>query len=106
MKLSLSPEVQGFLQDVLLTVLILSSVALVAARIASGLVEAYTAREEDLPSSSLFSTLTWAIVMILGVLVVLQSLGIAISPTLPGGSSTLPANESARSTAGPVLRGG
>jgi Mechanosensitive ion channel len=56
----------------------------VAARIVSGLVDAYTTREEDLSWSSLFSTLAWVVVMILGVLVVLQSLGIAISPIIAG----------------------
>lgn len=81
--LSLSTAVAGLLRNVLLAVLILSF-ALVAARVAGGLVDAYTTRAENLSSSSVFSTVAWVVVMVLGVLVVLQSLGIAISPLVAG----------------------
>jgi small-conductance mechanosensitive channel len=81
----LSPDqpVAGIVRDVLLAALILSG-ALVVARIAGGLVDAYTSRVENLPSSSLFVTTTRVVVMVLGVLVLLRSLGIAVSPIVAG----------------------
>jgi small-conductance mechanosensitive channel len=82
-ELSLGEAVEGFLHDALLAALILS-VALVAARISGGLVDASTTRAENLPSSSLFSTIARVTIMVLGVLVVLQTLGIAISPLIAG----------------------
>jgi small-conductance mechanosensitive channel len=82
-RLSPGQPAAGIARDLLLSVLILSG-ALVVARIAGGLVGAYTSRVENLPSSSLFATTARVIVMVVGVLVVLRSLGIAVSPIVAG----------------------
>jgi small-conductance mechanosensitive channel len=81
-RLSPGQPAAGIARDVLLAALILSG-SVVVARIAGGLVVAYTSRVENLPSSSLFGTTT-RVVMVLGVLVLLRSLGIAVSPIVAG----------------------
>lgn len=70
------------LQKSLLTVF-LFSVTIVAAEMAAGLVRLYAKRSEGLfPSISIFTNLTYIIVFITGILIILQSLGISITPVL------------------------
>lgn len=66
-----------------LLVLFLTTLTLTIARIASALVALYSVRSEGLvPSSSIFRNLTSIIVTICGALVILDTLGISITPIL------------------------
>ncbi|NMC27304.1 MAG: mechanosensitive ion channel family protein [Syntrophomonadaceae bacterium] len=67
----------------ILVALVIISVAVVAARIAVGLVQAYSeSGDGNLPSISIFTNLTRFIVMSIGLLVMLQYFGISITPIL------------------------
>jgi small-conductance mechanosensitive channel len=78
--LPLTPLLLGFLQKFLLVITILS-VTIVAGRIAVGFVILYARRVEGaLPSTSIFTNLTR--LFAIGLLVVLQSLNISITPIL------------------------
>jgi small-conductance mechanosensitive channel len=66
-----------------LQVLFIFSLTVVAARIASGLVTVYSGKSEGLlPSTSIFRNLTATVVFLVGALVVLDTLGISITPIL------------------------
>lgn len=84
---SLRPAVLHAVQKLLLIVLI-PSVTLVLARIAGGFVTLYSRvvyrgrRAAALPSPSIVTNLTKLLVFIIGGLIILQSLGIAVSPIL------------------------
>lgn len=80
-RLPLDRPVENLLRDALLVAVILSG-ALVLARIAADLVSAYAGKVHGLPSSSLLTYLTRIIILALGVLIILQSLGIAIAPLM------------------------
>jgi len=70
------------LQKILLAVVILS-VTIVAAKMAVSFVRLYTDRRRDIfPSTSIFHNLTKALVFVIGLLIVLQSLGVSITPIL------------------------
>lgn len=59
------------------------SVSIIISRIATGVVRAYSKKVEGvLPTSSIFSNLTRLLVYILGILILLQYLGISITPIL------------------------
>jgi small-conductance mechanosensitive channel len=80
--LALRPGTEVFLFRALLVLWILS-LTLVAARIAAGVVGLYASRSEGLiPSATIFRNLTTGLVMALGGLVLLQSLGVPITPML------------------------
>lgn len=67
----------------LLLVIIILSATVVAARIAADLVGVYAAQSEGLiPSTSIFRNITAVVVVALGILVTLQTLGISITPIL------------------------
>lgn len=71
-----------FLQKTLL-VLVILSVTLVMARILAGFVNLYSKRAGGVfLSTSIFANLTKILVFIIGVLIILQSLGISITPIL------------------------
>jgi small-conductance mechanosensitive channel len=78
--LPLNTTVVGILEKILL-VIFLYTVTLVLARIASGLVTLYSQRIEGL-SASLLSNLVKIAVFTFGFLLILQSLGISITPIL------------------------
>jgi len=81
-RMMLPPEYTSLLQQSVRIVFILSLTVLLA-RISSGLVAVYSARSEGLfPSTSIFRNLTSVLVYVLGGLVVLESLGISITPLL------------------------
>ncbi|MEW6051698.1 MAG: mechanosensitive ion channel family protein [Candidatus Zixiibacteriota bacterium] len=66
-----------------LMVLVILSGTLVASRIAIGFVNLSTIREDGaLPSASILSNLTKLSVFLIGILIILQSLGISITPLL------------------------
>ncbi len=70
------------LQKVLLVVVILS-VTLVAARITTGFLSLYSKKSGGaLPSISIFAHLTRVVIFFIGVMVILQSLGVSITPLI------------------------
>ncbi len=72
--------VSGILQKAL-TATFLYTVTLLVARLAAGFVTLYSQRVEGL-SASLFSNLTRILVLLLGILIILQAMGISITPIL------------------------
>lgn len=67
----------------LLLILFLVSLTLFLARVAANLITIYSSKNESvLPSTSIIRNLTKLVVWVLGMLVVLQTLGIAITPVL------------------------
>jgi small-conductance mechanosensitive channel len=82
MTMPISPRVSGFLNTLLLIAFVASATS-VAARLAVNYVNIYAATVRGvLPSTTIFSNLTRALVYIIGLLVILQSLGISITPIL------------------------
>lgn len=80
--LTLNVDFSNILHKSLLVIAILS-VTWVLARIAAGFVDLYSAKPEvPLPSTSIFVHLTRILVFILGILIIMQSLGISITPLL------------------------
>jgi small-conductance mechanosensitive channel len=80
--LPLSPPWQNFAKRALLVIAILS-VTIFVAKVSAGLVGVYARRiEGTLPATSLFANLTRLLVFLLGVLVILQTLDISITPIL------------------------
>ena len=78
----MSPSLLVHLKRILLVVVILSG-TLVVAKMTSGLVSIYVQREDvPLPSTSIFRNLTKLLIFLIGVMVILQSLGISITPIL------------------------
>lgn len=68
---------------VILVSLIILSATIVIMRITSGLVSLYSSKVEGvLPSTSIFTNLTRILVLLIGVLIMLQYLGISIAPVL------------------------
>ncbi len=79
---TLIPHWEGMLRRTLL-VLFLLSLTVITARIASGLVALYSLKSEGLiPSTTIFRNLTALFIYVIGVLVILDSLGISITPIL------------------------
>lgn len=79
-RLPTDENLQSWLQKLLL-VLVILSVTLAVARVAARLVTVYTNRVEGI-STSIFTNLTRAVVFVIGVLVILQSLDISVTPIL------------------------
>lgn len=79
---SLKPELFNVVHRILL-VLIIFSVTVVLARISVRFVNMVARRGEGiLPSTSIFANITKALVLVIGFLIILQSLGISIAPIL------------------------
>ncbi len=58
-------------------------VTIIAMRIATGLVKSYSKKAEGLlPSTTIFANLTRLLVLVIGILVILQYLGVSITPVL------------------------
>ncbi|MBD2770833.1 mechanosensitive ion channel family protein [Iningainema tapete] len=74
------PGVANVLEKII-TIIFLSTVTLVVARLTAGFVKLYSYRKEGL-SASLLSNLAKTIVLILGGLILLQTVGIQITPIL------------------------
>ncbi|MFN6517141.1 MAG: mechanosensitive ion channel family protein [Nostoc sp. CreGUA01] len=74
----LRPDVISVLQKIL-TIAFLSSVTLVLARLAAGFVNLLVRRTEGVPTS-LVSNLAKAVVLVLGTLILLQTVGVQITP--------------------------
>lgn len=80
LSLPLNPSISAVLQKIIVAIF-LYTVTLVLARIAAGLVTIYGQRTEGL-SASLLSNLTRIIVLTLGILIILQAIGISVTPIL------------------------
>jgi small-conductance mechanosensitive channel len=82
LELGLPANYTGIINKILLVVVIFS-ITIVAARISVGLLAAYTSKiGSDFPSISIFNNIIYVLVIIMGVLVIIQSLGISIAPIL------------------------
>jgi small-conductance mechanosensitive channel len=78
----ISPTLLVILRKVLL-IGVIFSITLVLAKIAVGFVNLYSRKTEGvLPSTSIFANLTRLLILLIGVLIILQTLGISITPIL------------------------
>ncbi|MEM7553696.1 MAG: mechanosensitive ion channel domain-containing protein [Cyanobacteria bacterium P01_A01_bin.84] len=77
---SFQPDISITLQKIL-TVIFLFSVTLVCARLTSGFVTAFLQRKEGI-SVSLISNLAKTLVLVIGILIVLQTAGVEITPII------------------------
>jgi small-conductance mechanosensitive channel len=78
----LDPRIEEPLEKVL-SVLLLAWATFVAARLAGGAIDYYgRGAEKQVLSASLFSTIAQVLVIVMGALIVLSSLGVAITPLL------------------------
>jgi len=77
-----SPNTFNALKKILLIIFV-ASVTLVLARIAVGFVNSYTKKVKGVtPLTSIFTNITNIVVFVVGMLIILQSLGISITPML------------------------
>ncbi len=75
-------SVRGLVGKALSVILILLGTVVVS-RVAAGLVTMYTSREDGvLPTTSIFVNIARALVLVLGVVIILQALGVSITPIL------------------------
>lgn len=82
LRIQVNPTILDIIQKGLLVILIIS-VTIVLARLATGFVSAYSRRTEALlPQSSIFVNTTRAIIFVIGILIILQSLGVSITPLI------------------------
>lgn len=82
LSLPLSQSVMIYVQKIIL-ILYIFSATVVLANIGVGFVNMYSKRAQDvLPSTSLFVNLTRVIIFLIGILIILHSLGISITPVL------------------------
>jgi small-conductance mechanosensitive channel len=82
LSIPMSPSLLSHLKQILLVVVILSG-TLVMAKMTAGIVSIYVQREDvPLPSTSIFRNLTKVLVFLIGILIILHSLGISITPIL------------------------
>jgi small-conductance mechanosensitive channel len=82
--LPLSPQASRLIRQ-LLVVLVLLSITVVAARIVGEVVSQYAQRTRSpLPASSLVTNISKLVIMIAGVLLILQNLGVSITPLVTG----------------------
>ena len=78
----MSPSLLVHLKKILLVIIILS-VTMVIAKMTAGFVNIYLQRDDvPLPSTSIFRNLTRLVIFLVGIMVILQSLGISITPIL------------------------
>ena len=78
----ISPDIFNILKKILL-VIVIASVTIVFAKIAVSFINSYTKKVKGvLPLTSIFTNLTNVLVLVIGMLIILQSLGISITPIL------------------------
>ena len=78
----ISPTLLDIIKKILLVIIILSA-TMVLAKIAGGFLNLYSRKAEGvLPATTIFSNLTKLLILIIGVLIILQSLGISITPLI------------------------
>lgn len=79
---AVSPRLYELLGKILL-VLVIFTVTFVIARVVIGFIRVFSAKTEGvLPSTSIFVNITYIIIYIIGLMVILQTLGISITPIL------------------------
>ena len=77
------PEKASVIANKALLVILILAITIVAARIAVGLTQFYSNRlKGEFPSSSILTNVIYGLVLIIGLLIILQSLGISIAPLL------------------------
>jgi small-conductance mechanosensitive channel len=82
LSIPMSPSLLIHLKKILLVIVLLSG-TMVLAKMTAGFVSIYVQREDvPLPSTSIFRNLTKLLVFLIGVMVILQVLGISITPIL------------------------
>jgi small-conductance mechanosensitive channel len=82
LNISISPILLHHLKKVLLIIVILAG-TIALGKMTAGFVSVYVQREDvPLPSTSIFRNLTKLIVFLVGIMMILQSLGISITPIL------------------------
>jgi small-conductance mechanosensitive channel len=82
LNISIHPTLLVHLKNILLAIVILVA-TLVFGKMAAGLVNLYIQKEDvPLPSTSIFKNLTRLIVFLIGIMMILQALGISITPVL------------------------
>lgn len=82
LNIPMSPILLTHLKKILLVIIILS-VTMSLGKMIAGFVNMYVQREDvPLPSTSIFRNLTKLLIFIIGILVILQALGISITPIL------------------------
>jgi small-conductance mechanosensitive channel len=82
LSISMSPSLLIHLKKILLVIVLLSG-TIVLAKMAAGFVSIYVQREDvPLPSTTIFRNLTKLLVFLIGILIILHSLGISITPIL------------------------
>lgn len=82
LNLPIDPTISGHIEKALLVILIFS-VTMFAAKLAAGFVDISTEKARGaLPSTSILTNLTRILVFLIGILIILQALGISITPIL------------------------
>ncbi|MEW6573130.1 MAG: mechanosensitive ion channel family protein [Bacillota bacterium] len=80
--IDLTPNVEEVLAKILLVLVILSATAVIM-RMAGGFIDLYASKAEGvLPATTLIVNITRLLVFVIGMLIILQSLGISITPIL------------------------
>jgi small-conductance mechanosensitive channel len=79
---ALDPIVRSTIQKIIVALLILS-VTIIVARAAAGFVSLYSKKTQGgIPSTSLFSNLASLVIIIAGIVIILQNLGVSITPLI------------------------
>lgn len=82
LNMPLSPNIFNSVKKILL-IIVVASMTLVLAKIAVGFVDSYTRRVKGVsPLTTIFTNLTNIVVFVVGMLIILQTLGVAITPML------------------------
>ena len=82
LNMPLSPNIFNSVKKILL-IIVVASMTLVLAKIAVGFVDSYTRRVKGVsPLTTIFTNLTNIVVFVVGTLIILQTLGVAITPML------------------------
>lgn len=81
LNLPLQPNILTIIQKIILVVIIISGTTVIA-KIAVGLINLHSKKTAALPSASLFVNITRILIFTIGILIILQSIGISITPLL------------------------
>jgi small-conductance mechanosensitive channel len=79
--LPLIPTIVRISQKILVVIVVISGTVVIA-KIAAGLISLHSKKTAALPSASLFINLTRGLIFVIGALIILQSLGISITPLI------------------------
>jgi small-conductance mechanosensitive channel len=79
--LPIEPKIAAIIEKILLVLLIISA-TIVIAKITVGLIALHSKKTANLPSASLFINMTRILIFSIGILIILQSIGISITPLI------------------------